>query len=560
MLKVIWCIQVFQRHFGNQNLIAIIPVETSSASSSPYQNSSPHHHTLVDAKVNPPPLRSSGRPPLLKNPPALNSVSHSNLVEEKPKPTTKFSRFEDSDSDESDDIEMSFAKSESEEEEFVIEEGDAEDLIIEVQDEIFEEEEESNGVAEHPTAIEALTENRVTVTTSGVKESEKSLSPATQLSAPTPPLKVIETTREEILSRDYKNVEPSRRFESGDFARRSPKLSSSNTRSPTTTFSRRRSPPRPQRSPPSRMQKSPPRIQRSPPRIQRSPTRTQRSPGRIQRSPPRVQRSPPRVQRSPARSQRSPPRTQRSPPRRSPLRSSDRDKPKLKEITKTSSGSDRSGSDEARKIDRSRPTSSVEVISNRPSDQRRTGDKSRSPTSDRKPLKRSPPRSVPNDRDARKIITPSLTETERDRLESRKRKFESAADQEPPTKKEGKIRLRGEVNRKTPPVQLKRKEQKLKKSEPEKIQVRRDEPISNVQDKTDESDVEKKSKKSKRPAKKSKEKSRNGKTPSSSDHDNGNFWLIMSTLLWFHCIFLYLQHQLNSPAIKMTKLRTRTST
>jgi hypothetical protein len=113
-------------------------------------------------------------------------------VEEKR--SNKFSRFEDSDSDESDDVEMSFAKSESEEEEFVIEEGDAEDLIIEVEDEIIEEiEEESNGATELSPAVATIPEDRVNVATSGVKPSEKSASPSGQISTPTPPVKITMT-------------------------------------------------------------------------------------------------------------------------------------------------------------------------------------------------------------------------------------------------------------------------------------------------------------------------------------------------------------------------------
>ncbi len=502
-----YSVQVFQRHFGNQNLIAIIPVENNSASSSPYQNSSPHHPPLHGSK-SPPVKNNSSRPPLLKNPPIASLISQNSPVEEKR--SNKFSRFEDSDSDESDDVEMSYAKSESEEEEFVIEEGDAEDLIIEVEDEIIEEiEEESNGVTEFSPAVAKIPEERVNVATSGAKPSEKSASPSGPINTSTPPVKITmaDSAKEVHAPRDIRHVESNRKIDTGDFARRSPQLSNLAARSPN-PHSRRRSPSRQQRSP-QRMQKSSPRPHRSPPRSQRSPVRAQRSPVRIQRSPSRVQRSPPRVQRSP-------------PHRRSPLRSSD--KVKDRGTSKTSSGSDRSVPDDSKKTDKKRMNTSVESL--RSSEQRRTGDKSRSPTCERKPLlKRSPPRSISNERDSRKLVTPSLTETERDRLESRKRKFETAPDQESSVKKEGKIRLRTEMNRKTPPVQLKRREEKLvKKSEAvvEQIQVRRDEPISSVPDKTDDEDVDKKSKKSKRPTKKSKDKSRNGKTQSGSDGDNGN--------------------------------------
>lgn len=509
--------QVFQRHFGNQNLIAIIPVEHSSASSSPYQNSSPHHPPLLDSKATPPPVRSSVRPPLLKDPPSSSLVVHNNSVEDKPKASTKFSRFEDSDSDESDDIEMSFAKSESEEEEFVVEEGDAEDLIIEVEDEVVIE--EFTEEIEEPTANITAAPDKMEVNTSVAKMSEKYSSHLTQTSSPTPPLRTVEVAREEPHSRDSRNTEISRRLESGDFAKRSPKSSSARSsplhirrRSPPTRL--QRSPPRLPRSP-TRIQRSPPRAQRSPQRIQRSPLRPQRSPTRSQRSPQRIQRSPPRIQRSPAMVPRSPARTQKSPSRsqRSPIRSSDRDRPKLG--GKSSSGSDRSGSDETKKIDRTRTP--MDAISSRSSDHRRVADKSRSPTNDRKPLlRRSPPRPAPSDREPRKLVTSSTGDMERDRLESRKRKFEIAPDLEPPIKKEGKIRLR-ESSRQTSPLQPRRKEEKPTRNESDHIQIRRDEPIKIDQDDSDKN----KTKKSKRSNKKSKEKGRNGKSLSGNEQDNG---------------------------------------
>lgn len=509
--------QVFQRHFGNQNLIAIIPVEHSSASSSPYQNSSPHHPPLLDSKATPPPVRSSVRPPLLKDPPSSSLLIHNNSVDEKPKASTKFSRFEDSDSDESDDIEMSFAKSESEEEEFVVEEGDAEDLIIEVEDEVVIE--EFTEEVEEPTTSVTVPPDKMEVITSVAKKSEKYSTRLPQTSTPTPPLRTVEVAKEEPISRDFRNTDINRRLESGDFARRSPKSSSARS-SP--SHSRRRSSPirqlrtSPRQRSPVRVQRSPPRAQRSPPRSQRSPTRSQRSPQRIQRSPPKTHRSPAMVPRSPARTQKSPPRSQRS-----PVRSSDRDKPKLKESGKNSSGSDRSGSDETKKIDRTR--TSMDVNSSRPLDHRRVADKSRSPTSDRKPLlRRSPTRPNPSDREPRKLITPSSSDVERDRLESRKRKFETAPDLEPPIKKEGKIRLR-ESSHPTPPLQLRRKEEKPTRNESDHIEIRRDEPITMMHNKTDQDDSDKKMKKNKRSMKKSKEKSRNGKSHSGNEQDNGNF-------------------------------------
>ncbi|XP_057369455.1 serine/arginine repetitive matrix protein 2-like [Daphnia carinata] len=489
---------VFQRHFGNQNLIAIIPVETSSASSSPYQNSSPHHAPILDSK--PPPIKNPTRPPLLKNPPSIGSVSQNSLVEDKPK-STKFSRFEDSDSDESDDVEMSFAKSESEEEEFVIEEGDAEDLIIEVEDEIIEEE-ETNGVAELPMATAPVPEDRLSVIPAVIKPSDNS---AAKVNTSSPPSKITmsDAIKEIPASRDTKSYESSRKADTGDIARRSPQLRSSASRSPIV---------HPRRRSPSRQQKSPQRSQKSSPRTHRSPSRSQRSPVRIQRSPVRIQRSPPRVQRSPTR-------VQRSPHRRSPIRSSDREKLKHRDSSKTGSGSDRSGTDD-KKSERTRTIAPTETV--RSSEQRRTGDRSRSPANDRKPLmKRSPSRSVNGDRDARKLLTTSLTETDRDRLESRKRKFETAIDQESSVKKEGKIRLRTESSRRASPVQTTRREEKPKKVETaDKVQIKRDEPISLAQEKNDDDSVERKSKKSKRTSKKSKEKSQNGKTRSITDGDN----------------------------------------
>lgn len=443
------------------------------------------------------------RPPLLKDPPSSSLVIHNNSVEEKPKATTKFSRFEDSDSDDSDDIEMSYAKSESEEEEFVVEEGDAEDLIIEVEDEVIIEEfieEEAEPLAN----VASVPQSRVEISTSDVKTSEKQSSLVTRVSTPPPPLRTQEVAKEEPLQRDVRSMEFNRKEE--DFSRRSPKSNSA------------RSSPLPRRRSPTRQQRTPPRPQKSPSRMQRSPLRSQRSPQRTQRSPPRIQRSPVRTQRSPARIPRSPARTQRS-----PVRPLDRSKPKSREISKTSSGSDRSGSDETRKIERARAT--TDPVSSRLSDLRRTADKSRSPTNDRKPLlRRSPLRPTPSERESRKVGTASPSDADRDRLESRKRKFEMAQDQEPAIKKEGKIRLRGgEVSRKTPPVQLRRKEEKPKRSEPDHVQVRRTEPITMIQDKADEEDDDKMLKKSKRSNKKSKEKSRNGKPQSGSELDNGNF-------------------------------------
>ena len=471
--------QIFQRHFGNQNLIAIIPVEQSSASSSPYHNSSPHRPPLLESKGLPSlPRSSSNRPPLLSTPPSSTLIIHNrDAVEEKPKHTTKFSRFEDSDSDESDDNEMSYAKSESEEEEFVVEEGDADDLIIEVEDEIVDE-----------VVIEEFIEEIETPPTTITNSRSDSCEIPTSNSTPSRVL--AEPSKEDSLPKDVKSTDTNRRMESSDAVKRSPRA----TRSP--PYTRRRSPSR--RSPPARGQKSP---------IQKSPVRSQRSPPRV-RSPSRAQRSPVRGYRSPVRVQRSPHRTQRS-----PVRSSDRtDKLKLKE-SKTGSGSDRSVSDEAKKSDKSRTAS----------DQRRTKDKSRSPVADRKPvLRRSPPRSTANDRESRKQATPSPTDSEKDRLESRKRKFQVAPDNEASLKKEGKIRLKAETARPPSPVQVKRKEDKSgKRNETEVIHVRREEPMG-LMESTEEDDDKKQKRHNKRSNKKSKDKTvRNKKSQSGAEQDNG---------------------------------------
>jgi len=120
-LIVFFCFcQIFQRHSGNQNLIAIIPVDQSDVkiNSSKLTNSNSTHNLYkVDQhSVNPPTISICQ----LKN--SAGSIDR-NVDIEKPKVSTKFSRFEDSDSDESDEIDeldeigTTFPKSDSEPEE-----------------------------------------------------------------------------------------------------------------------------------------------------------------------------------------------------------------------------------------------------------------------------------------------------------------------------------------------------------------------------------------------------------------------------------------------------------
>ena len=133
-------LQVFQRNFSNQNLISIIPVDHPSRSGNALLATPPDFHEKVAASnIN---LRTSSL-----TLPGIKPLP----VEEKPKASSKFSRFDDSDSDESDDYEMTLLKSDSEaeyveQEEIILEEveGDEnEELIIEVEDYIVLE--EANG-------------------------------------------------------------------------------------------------------------------------------------------------------------------------------------------------------------------------------------------------------------------------------------------------------------------------------------------------------------------------------------------------------------------------------
>ena len=236
----------------------------------------------MDAKVNP---KSLIRIPLQKKPPSHATNS------EKPKPTTK--------EDFGGDIEKSaIIKAECEEEESVIKEGNAENLKTKVQHKIIEEDESD----ELATAIAPTAKDRLKVTSGVAGKSEKSLSPAIQLFAPTHTL--TDTIKEEEISLDSRNAVSSHKIDSGDFARAEwqsdSKLNSSNTGSPTTTSKRRTR----------QLKSSPSRLQKSQPTRQKSPLRT------------------------------------------SPLQSLDRNQSK---VIETNSGSGCSGSDEAKNIDRSKP-------------------------------------------------------------------------------------------------------------------------------------------------------------------------------------------------------------
>lgn len=151
-----------QRHFGNQNLISIIPVEdplNPGARVSSLLPTPPDFHQRVAAGgfVQPPPHHQRMPPPRNPaNPPRSNSYRPPPPVSEEPKPKapTKFSRFEDSDSEDSDEDDLSLlasSKHDSEEEEIILEEAeDNEDLIIEVEDCIELEEVEEEVTKEEP--------------------------------------------------------------------------------------------------------------------------------------------------------------------------------------------------------------------------------------------------------------------------------------------------------------------------------------------------------------------------------------------------------------------------
>ncbi len=119
-------------------------------------------------------------------------------VEEKPKASSKFSRFDDSDSDESDDYEMSLLKSDSEaeyveQEEIILEEveGDEnEELIIEVEDYIVLE--EANGTDEDHQSIKSTP----------LKEQPTLPAPPTPIKSP--PKKEVERKISPIINGDVR--------------------------------------------------------------------------------------------------------------------------------------------------------------------------------------------------------------------------------------------------------------------------------------------------------------------------------------------------------------------
>ena len=461
-------VQVFQRHYGNQNLIAIIPVDNSSASKSdnscsPYSSPRSTAHQSdsrvgigLNARVQATNSNIS-RPPLLKDPPSFNSVFHKQEVEEKPKPSTKFSRFEDSDSDESEEFEISNSKSDSEEEEFVIEEGEADDLIIEVEDYIVLEETDGEYAVEAP-----VQEVAVSVIGEQVKPPQQEAQIEKKEEAP----KIPEPKKRELITClpsakapvsspkkvDPPKVEPvrvqrhesDRRIETTEATRRSPKLFSKIS---VPESSRRKSPP------------------------------------------PSVRR-----------------------------RSVDRQRQKSTDLK----GGDRPSSGSARRTEsdlkRKSRASSVEAapttLSHRFSDQWRSTNQSRSPTNDKKSTsgRRSPPqRTSVIERETRKVTT--LPDSERDRLESRKRKFESSVHQDAAVKKEGKIRLRTTPS---PPAPQENYDTKSRKVESIQTHSRRDEVT--VQETKEMTSNEKRTKKGK---KKLKEKRQRSKSRSTGDKDDG---------------------------------------
>ena len=98
--------QVFQRHSGNHNLITIVPVESQQLKNTEHLNITPQT-TPFQCK----PLVT------LQDQPEFD---HNLKLEDQPKASTKFSRFQDlEDSEESDrdEIEISFSQSENEDQE-----------------------------------------------------------------------------------------------------------------------------------------------------------------------------------------------------------------------------------------------------------------------------------------------------------------------------------------------------------------------------------------------------------------------------------------------------------
>lgn len=460
--------QVFQRHYGNQNLIAIIPVDQSSKSDnscSPYSSprtTTHHNDTSVGVSHNAR-MHTSGnqRPPLLKDPPSFSSVFRKQEVEEKPKLSTKFSRFEDSDSDESEDFEISNSKSDSEEEEFVIEEGEADDLIIEVEDYIVLEETDGDIEAEAQAPLPPPPAPAAPVKAVQVKPLQE-----TRVEKKEEPPTVLEPKKREVITclpsektpvSSPKKIEPRKREEEHPHTR--VQKNDSDRKTETTEV-----------------------VRRSPKIMSKI---TAPEPSRRKSSPPAVSR-----------------------------RSADRQKPRLadpKGAERPGSGSARRESDSRRKSRASsvEPAPNTTTLSHRFSDQWRSTNQSRSPTNDKKPQsgRRSPPqRTSVIEREPRKNIQ---ADSERDRLESRKRKFESSLHTDLTVKKEGKIRLRTTPS---PPVPQEKTEIKTRKVESVLTVVRREE-VHETKEKTPN---EKRNRKGKKKSKEKRTKSR-----SSGDKDDG---------------------------------------
>jgi len=191
-------------------------------------------------------------------------------------------------------------------------------------------------------------------------------------------------------------------------------------------------------------------------------------------------------------------------------------------------------------------------LSHRFSDQWRSTNQSRSPTNDKKSSsgRRSPPqRTSVIERETRKVTT--LADSERDRLESRKRKFESSLQHDPAVKKEGKIRLRATPS---PSVPQEKYENKSRKVETSQTHSRRDEVV--VQETKEITPNEKRTKKGK---KKSREKRQRSKSRSTGDKDEDgklfNLILIFESLLNLTVFSLSLE----SPRDKVAKTSDSTT-
>jgi len=215
--------QIFQRHFGNQNLIAIIPVDQSTvkvdSSKLTDSNSTHNQPKVVPNSVKTPAISLCQ----LKN----SAVSADKIAEvEKPKVSTKFSRFEDSDSDESDEIEVSFSKSDSEAEENVTEK---EEPVIEEEED--EEEEEFIILEESPEDLtEGFLEEAETVRIPSPKKEEAAIKKSDSLSNRNYTSESKRTAKSPVRSFHRKTSEP-------DTGRRKTTESNSRSRSDKTSKS-----------------------------------------------------------------------------------------------------------------------------------------------------------------------------------------------------------------------------------------------------------------------------------------------------------------------------------